>query len=364
MSHVWPSRVRESTGTVGVGAYVLAGAVTGFRAFSEPMVDGDTVDATITRGADYEIGRYTYMAGTLQRTAIFRSSNADAAVNWGAGSKEVFAGYVGFSDLDATGEANLGTLLGTIGAYGTPNAGEYGRWTGSAQLEGRTVAQVRSDLSLVVGTNVQAYSDKLAALAALTWANGKLIRLTGTTTLDAIDLDTDGTFAANSDSKVASQKATRTYAEAYVAAYVAAQVPAATTSAAGKVELATLAEYRIGTDTGRVPAVDQLWASLAEVTLTDAATIAVDMSTFFDAVVTLGGNRTLGNPSNTKVGQKGRITIIQDGSGGRTLAYASNWKFPGGVDPTLSTAIGAKDVLFYDVRSSTEIFANLAKAYA
>ena len=34
--------------------------------------------------------------------------------------------------------------------------------------------------------------------------------------------------------------------------------------------------------------------------------------------------------------------IVQDGTGSRTLSYHSDYKFPGGVDPTLST--GANDV--------------------
>src|SRR5579871_1735140 len=106
---------------------------------------------------------------------------------------------------------------------------------------------------------------------------------------------------------------------------------------------------------------DQIWNAAGIVNLTDAATIAVDMSTFINASVTLGGNRTLGNPSNTKGGQSGAIQIIQDGTGSRTLAYSSNWKFNSAAAPTLSTTAGARDVLFYLVVSSTHIQAWLQK---
>lgn len=112
----------------------------------------------------------------------------------------------------------------------------------------------------------------------------------------------------------------------------------------------------------KVLSTDQVWAGAAFVTLTDAATIAVDMSTFINATVTLGGNRTLGNPTNTKDGQSGVIEIVQDGTGSRTLAYGSNWEFAGGTAPTLSTAAGASDALYYQVRSSTRIWASLVKA--
>lgn len=119
---------------------------------------------------------------------------------------------------------------------------------------------------------------------------------------------------------------------------------------------ASAAEYRAATASRALSAANT-WSSAAIVALTDAATITVDMSTFFNASVTLGGNRTLGNPSNTKVGQSGAIVITQDGTGSRTLAYASNWKYAGGIGtiPALSTAAGAVDVLTYFVISSTSI---------
>ena len=123
------------------------------------------------------------------------------------------------------------------------------------------------------------------------------------------------------------------------------------------------AAFRAAT-TGRLLDTDGVWDAGAEVTLTDATTIAVDMSTFLNAKVTLGGNRTLGQPTNTKVGQSGFIRIIQDGTGSRTLAYHSDWKFEGGTDPVLSTAANAVDLLFYEVVATNFIFASLAKAVA
>lgn len=107
-----------------------------------------------------------------------------------------------------------------------------------------------------------------------------------------------------------------------------------------------------------------VWSAAGVVTLTDAATIAVDMSTFLNAKVTLGGNRTLGQPSNAKVGQSGCIEIIQDATGSRTLAYHADWYFAGGSDPTLSTAANARDLLFYQVMNDGKIFGTLVKAVA
>jgi hypothetical protein len=125
----------------------------------------------------------------------------------------------------------------------------------------------------------------------------------------------------------------------------------------------TAAQFQANT-LGKALSTDKVWSAAAEVTLTDAATIAVDMATFINATVTLGGNRTLGQPSNTKVGQSGVIRIVQDGTGSRTLAYHADWKFAGGADPVLSTAAGSEDLLFYQVLGANKIFANLIKAIA
>ena len=91
-------------------------------------------------------------------------------------------------------------------------------------------------------------------------------------------------------------------------------------------------------------------------TLTDAATIAVDLSLANNHTVTLAGNRTLGNPTNAEPGQTGSIFIVQDGTGGRTLTPAANWHFAkGGAHPTFSTAANAVDRIDYIVRTSTSI---------
>jgi hypothetical protein len=93
--------------------------------------------------------------------------------------------------------------------------------------------------------------------------------------------------------------------------------------------------------------------------LTDGATITADFAAANNFSVTLGGNRTLANPSNQTAGQSGCIWITQDGTGSRTLAYGSQWDFTGGTAPTLSTAAASVDCLVYAVQSSTKITATL-----
>jgi hypothetical protein len=93
----------------------------------------------------------------------------------------------------------------------------------------------------------------------------------------------------------------------------------------------------------------------AYVTLTDQATVTIDLSLGNQFQVTLGGNRTLGAPTNVVAGQSGVIRVVQDGTGSRTLAYNSIFKFPGGTAPTLTTAASSVDLLAYHVESATRI---------
>ena len=90
-------------------------------------------------------------------------------------------------------------------------------------------------------------------------------------------------------------------------------------------------------------------------TLTDGATVTPDMADSNNFTLTLGGNRTLANPTNLTAGQSGSIFIVQDGTGSRTLAYGSQYDFIGGTAPTLSTAASSVDRIDYVVRTTGSI---------
>jgi len=95
------------------------------------------------------------------------------------------------------------------------------------------------------------------------------------------------------------------------------------------------------------------------VALTDGASITIDLSLGNFYSVTLGGNRTFAAPTNQTAGQSGVIVITQDGTGGRTAAFNSAFKFPGGTAPTLTTTANAVDVVAFYVESATRISARL-----
>jgi hypothetical protein len=94
MALVLKDRVKETTTTTGTGTYTLAGAVTGFQSFSV-IGNANTTYYAATNGTDWEVGIGTYTASgtTLSRDTILESSNSNNAVNWGAGSKDIFVTY-------------------------------------------------------------------------------------------------------------------------------------------------------------------------------------------------------------------------------------------------------------------------------
>lgn len=93
---------------------------------------------------------------------------------------------------------------------------------------------------------------------------------------------------------------------------------------------------------------------VAPAALTDAATITTDASLSNTFTVTLGGNRTLANPTNLVAGSFYTWRVRQDATGGRTLAFGSAFVFPSGV-PTLSTAANKRDLITAYCESQTEL---------
>ena len=114
---------------------------------------------------------------------------------------------------------------------------------------------------------------------------------------------------------------------------------AASHDAAAKVELRVIAQNVVELQ-------DRLVAGVVQV-LTDGANIAWNLTSGGQAKVTLGGNRTLDNPTNLVAGASYTLRVIQDNSGSRTLAYGTAYLWPGDEPPTLTAAGNATDVLVF-----------------
>lgn len=97
MAFVLSDRVKETTTTTGTGTITLAGTSTSFQTFGAALSDSDTTYYCIVdlAAGDWEVGvgTYTVSGTTLSRDTILESSNADAAVDFAAGTKDVFVTY-------------------------------------------------------------------------------------------------------------------------------------------------------------------------------------------------------------------------------------------------------------------------------
>jgi hypothetical protein len=155
MALVTADRVRETTTTTGTGALTLAGAVTGFRAFSSVMANNDTCYYVIAHQTigEWECGSGTYnsSANTLTRSTVHSSSNSNSAVNFSAGTKDVFLSVTKTSLQNLSVNAsyiNVGTLSTSYGGTGLtgPNGFLYGNGSGPAMSTFATIPG-----SLVIG---------------------------------------------------------------------------------------------------------------------------------------------------------------------------------------------------------------------
>ena len=184
MALVVNDRVKETSTTTGTGTLTLAGAITGFETFSSAIGNTNTTYYSIVNSnGEFEVGLGTVGAGTLSRDTILSSSNSDAAVNFSAGTKDVFCTLPASKAviLDGGGDivANNGANLTNLNA---------------SNLATGTVDNARLDADL-------------AAIGGLTSAADKGIQFTGSGTAGTFDLTTAGK-ALLDDADAAAQRTT------------------------------------------------------------------------------------------------------------------------------------------------------------
>jgi hypothetical protein len=109
MALVINDRVKVTSTTTGTGAFALGAAATGFETFAQGIGNNNTTYYCIfNQGtSEFEVGLGTLdgTSANLTRTTVISSSNSDAAVNFSAGTKDVFCTLPASKSvyLDATG---------------------------------------------------------------------------------------------------------------------------------------------------------------------------------------------------------------------------------------------------------------------
>ena len=109
MALVINDRVKVTSTTTGTGAMALGSAVTGFETFAAGIGNNNTTYYCIfNQGTtEFEVGLGTLDASSanLTRTTVISSSNSDSAVDFSAGTKDVFCTLPASKSvyLDATG---------------------------------------------------------------------------------------------------------------------------------------------------------------------------------------------------------------------------------------------------------------------
>ena len=112
MAFVLNDRVKETTTTTGTGTVNLAGAETGFESFVAGIGNSNTTYYAIVHQSldEFEVGLGTITDATpdtLARTTVISSSNSDSAVNFSAGTKDVFCTLPASKAIVEDGSGNL-----------------------------------------------------------------------------------------------------------------------------------------------------------------------------------------------------------------------------------------------------------------
>lgn len=346
MAFVLKDRVRETTTTTGTGTLTLGGAVTGYQSFSSAVGNGNTTYYAVSSssGSEWEVGVGTVGSGTLARTTILASSNSGSAVDFSAGTKDVFVTYaaskavttddIGVTiqayDADLTSWAAIapsakqdtlvsGTNIKTINSTSLLGSGDI--TTGDVTLNG---SQTLTNKTISGANNTLSNIGNSSLTNSSVTVNGTSISLggSGTVTASTTNALTIGTGLSGTSFNGSS------------AVTIAIDSTVATLTGTQTLTNKTLTNPTV------TNYVETLYAPSAGTSFT------IDLANGTVQKFTSNGNLTLTLPSS--VSGKSYIIIVAYG-GAHTLTWAggSTIKWAGGTAPTATSTNGKFDIFSF-----------------
>lgn len=324
-------RVKETSTTTGTGNFSLAGAATGFETFASGIGGSNTTYYCINLpgSAEFEVGFGTLDSGgtTLTRTYIVSSSNSDAAVNFSAGTKDVFctmpSAKVGLPNPEEYGSSSAPKVITVTVASKSGNHPYQGVGSGSAyyfnglESPGLRLSGVDSSYKYYYRFDQSDSSNSGHPLRFYLESDRSTSFTTGVTTNG-----TPGSSGAYTQIAVDENTPNILYYQCSSHAYMGNHVTCISNNINS--DLSTLGEVSVGT-------LLKLPTNTANKILVADGTSFEEVDMSGDATIASGGALTLANSgvtaasytnTNLTVDAKGRITSASNGSAGASAGFA------------------------------------------
>ena len=286
-------------------------------------INGGTVDGTIIGGASAAAGTFTNIAGT--RILLSDTTGSVQITSTDATSAGPYI-YLTHDSVSPASSDETGEIF-FRGRDSANNITNYSRIRGiSSDITDGAEDGSLLFYAMTAGTD---YLNMRVTDGGVTLAHLGNTKLVTSATGVTVTGEVEATTLSGDGGSITGMSATQ---------LTSGTVPAA------RLTEATAAQIRDGTASVLVTPAN-MEAADAPVALTDAATVAVDWDAGGAFTLAIGGNRTLGTPTNGVPGQYRVIEVTQT-TGSHTLGHTTAYKTPGAESIVLSTGAGDRDRLY------------------